>query len=380
MAPRENTGSHTDMTTSLFHRRAVALTALLLASASCRHATFPGDHWQAMSSHEAGLDASALDRLRDFMQGRGCVVRHGCIVYTWGDYSAKGDVASAVKPWYSFFLFRAIEEGRLASLDTKASAYVPCLDSLNEALGFKDRAITFRHLATQTSCYGVRETPGTAFDYNDWQMALFVDTLFLKVYNATYATLDESVLHAGLTDALHCEDNPTFFAFGEAALPGRLAVSPRDFCRFGLLFLHEGCWEHRRLLSTANARRAVSEPLPAALPRTQGDPAEMCPDPRTVGSQAIPDNQCDHEGSYSWLWWVNGVNRNGQRRWPDAPEDVYAALGHRNGMRGMAVIPSLDIVFAWNDTALEAMDENPPPLNTAFRILCEAAKPEANER
>ncbi|MDQ1255857.1 MAG: hypothetical protein QG656_451 [Candidatus Hydrogenedentes bacterium] len=346
---------------------------LLFAATACPSGDFPGAHWPTMTPAEAGLDADVLDRLRDYMQGRGCIVRHGHLVYTWGDYTQPGDVASAAKPWYSFFLFKAVEEGRLASLDEQVSGYAPCLDTLNEELGFKDRDILFRHLATQTSCYGVREAPGTAFDYNDWQMALFVDTLFLGVYGATYATLDDTVLHPLLTDLLQCEDDPTFMAFGEGNRSGRVAVSPRDFCRFGYLFLQGGRWKRTSILSAENVRRCTTEPLPAALPRTQAEPAAMCPDQWTLGSQAVPDDQCDHVGSYSWLWWINGVDRDGRRYWPDAPTDVFAALGHRNGMRGMAVIPSLDIVISWNDTALGDMPEKPHPLNTAFALLRKSA-------
>jgi hypothetical protein len=202
----------------------VAVIPVLLVATSCKHEVFPGAHWATMSPGEAGLDQGTLDRLRDYIRGRGCIVRHGHLVYTWGDCKERGDVASAAKPWYSFFVFKAVEEGLLPGLDTKVSAYLPCLESLNPELDFKDRDISFRHLATQTSCYGVRETPGTAFDYNDWQMALLVDALFLNVYGATYATVDDAVLHPILSDVLQCEDNPTFCAFGENDRPGRLAV------------------------------------------------------------------------------------------------------------------------------------------------------------
>jgi CubicO group peptidase (beta-lactamase class C family) len=356
-------------------RLAIVIPALL-AAASCRHEVFPGQHWRTMTPAEAGLDAAALDRLRDYMQGRGCIVRHGCMVYTWGDAEERGDVASAAKPWYSFFLFKAIEEGRLAGVDEKVSGYVPCLESLNAGLGFKDRGQTFRHLATQTSCYGVSEAPGTAFDYNDWQMALLVDTLFLGVYGAAHTTMDDNVLHPILSDVLQCEDNPTLCAFGADHHAGRLAVSPRDFCRFGYLYLHEGRWKGRQVLSKEHVRMCTTSPLPGSFPRTQAVPAEMCPDQRSIGSERVPDNQCDHEGSYSWLWWTNGVNRNGERHWPDAPTDAYAALGHRNGMRGMAVIPSLDIVLSWNDTALGDMKGTSNPLDEAFRLLRDAVLPE----
>ena len=335
----------------------------------------PGKTWDTRSPEEVELNASKLDAMRDFMGGRGCVVRHGYLVYSWGDIAAADDVASALKPWITHFLFAAVEEGLLPGVGARVGEYAPCLDSLNADLDHKDRAITFRHMANQISCYGVKEAPGTAFDYNDWQMALFWDTLFLKVYGATLETVDEKVLHAHLTDPMQCEDNPSFLAFGLGERAGRLAVSPRDFARFGLLYLHGGNWKGKQLISAEHVREATTTPVPATLPRTRGEAAELCPEQRTMGSQKIPDNQTDHDGSYSWLWWVNGIDAEGKRKWPDAPADLFAALGHRNGMRGMAVIPSLDLVMSWNDTALGDMPEDPEPLATVFSLLAQAARP-----
>jgi len=310
---------------------------------------FPTETWQTRSPAELGLSRAKLEEFARFVGGRGCVVRYGYMAYTWGDATRRGDVASAAKPWYSFFLFRAVEKGLLPSLDEKVARYEPRLAKLNPDLGYKDRNITWRHLANQISCYGVTEAPGTAFDYNDWQMALFWDLLFLKVYGVTYDTVDEKVLHPMLTDQLQCQDNPTFMAFGTRDRPGRLGVSPRDFARFGLLFLHQGMWKDRRLLSRKFAVMAVTSPLPSSLPRTAGHEAEMLPGQRTMGSRQIPDNQCDHLGSYSWLWWLNGVDREGKRHWPGVPDDVYGCFGH-GGLRAMAVFPSQQLIVSWNDT------------------------------
>ena len=340
---------------------------------SCMGEVYPEAEWPVMTPEEAGLDGAVLDQLRDYLQGRGCITRQGYLVYTWGDYRRRSDVASAVKPWNTFFLWKAVEEGRLDGVDVRVSDFVPCLNDLNPELGFKDRDIRFRHLTTQTSCYGVREAPGAAFDYNDWQMALFFDALLLHVYGASYGTVDTAVLHPLLTDVLQCEDDPSYLAFGEGDRPGRLAVSPRDFCRFGYLFLRDGRWRGQQLLSREHVRLCTASPLPGSFPRTRAEEAEMCPDQRSIGSRQIPDDQCDHKGSYSWLWWVNGVDREGQRRWPNAPIDVFSALGHENGMRGMAVIPSLDMVLSWNDSAIGDMPEEPSPLNETFRLLGEAA-------
>ena len=340
-------------------------------SKKAEEARFPDETWAVRKPEAVGLDGAVLDEVARYLGGRGCVVRRGYLVYGWGDYTRRGDVASAVKPWYSTFLFKAVEEGRLSSLDTRVAVYVPGLATLN---GGKDEAMTFAHMANQISCYGVAEAPGKAFDYNDWQMALFADTLFLDVYGAdSWAAVDEEVLRSRLTGILQCEDAPTFLAFGLDDRPGRLAVSPRDFARFGLMYLNGGRWRGRQVIAPEHVKQATRSPLAAELPRTAGVCAQMLPGQRSIGSREIPDNQTGHHGSYSWLWWVNGVKRDGKRYWPDAPADVFAALGHANGMRGMAVLPGLELVIAWNDTTLGGRPSEPPPVNAVFRLLVKAA-------
>jgi PKD repeat protein len=232
--------------------------------------------------------------------------------------------------------------------------------------------MTFRHMANQISCYQVRESPGSAYCYNDWQMALFWDTLFLKVYGATYSNVDASVFHPKLTDILRCEDNPTMMAFGTGDRPGRVGISIRDHARFGLLYMRQGNWNGTQVLSSANATTAVTSPLPLSIPQSAGQLAEMCPGQRTLGSSSTPDNQTDHHGSYSWLWWVNGVKRDGTRMWADAPTNVFTALGHANGKRGVAVMPTQEIVLAYNDTTLDTRPSNPHPLNEVFKLLLQS--------
>lgn len=349
---------------------------LLVKPGEARGGVFPQKTWERRTPRQVGLNLAELDAIQDYLEGRGCIVRHGYLVYTWGDFARRGDVASACKPWYTHFLFRAVEEGRISSVDLKVSEFEPRLNGINGGLDYKDRNITFRHMANQISCYGVKEGPGTAYDYNDWQIALFWDTLFTKVYRSTYETVDADVLHPKLTDILQCEDNPTFMAFGTGDRPGRVGVSPRDFARFGWLYLNKGDWKGRQLISEPHATMAATSPLPNSIPRTTAEEAELVEGQRTLGSRRVPDDQTDHKGSYSWLWWLNGVDRHGNRHWPDAPTDTYAALGHKNGMRGMAVLPSLDIVISWNDTTLDDRPSKPHPLNEALRLLCDAAADE----
>jgi CubicO group peptidase (beta-lactamase class C family) len=335
---------------------------------------YPGATWAKKKPSEVGLSAEKLKAFSNFVGGRGCVVRHGYLVYSWGDVSRRADIASAAKPFYAHFLWKAIEDGKIESVDEKAVKWEPRLRDINKAIGFKDREIRWRDFANQTSCYQLAERPGTAFDYNDWQMALFWDILFLKVYGATYDNVDEKVFHPLLTDVIQCQDNPTMMAFGTRNRPGRVAVSVRDFARFGLLYLREGKWNGKQLISRKHAGTAVSSPLPNSIPRAGNKAAEMIAGQRTMGSGRKPDNQTDHFGSYSWLWWTNGVDRHGTRMFPDAPHDLYGAFGH-GGPRAMWVIPSLDIVVSYNDAKMKKWTSGKEnPTNEAMKRLIGAVE------
>jgi len=90
----------------------------------------------------------------------------------------------------------------------------------------------------------------------------------------------------------------------------------------------------------------------------------MIPAQRSIGSKRIPDNQCDHVGSYSWLWWTNGIDREGRRHWPDVPVDTYGCFGH-GGLRAMVVMPSLDLIISWNDTKIRGGEME----NHALKLL-----------
>lgn len=328
---------------------------------------YPGKEWATKRPEQVGLDATKLKELSDYAGGFGCVVRYGVMVYSWGDAGKRKDVASAAKPFYAHFLFKAVEDGKISSLDERVNRWEPRLNQINKDRGYKDRNIRWRDLANQISCYGLAEAPGTAYAYNDWQMALFWDMLFKKVYGVSYETVDADVLHSKLTDRLQCQDNPTFMAFGVKDRPGRLAISPRDFARFGLLYLRKGKWKGKQLISVNHAAMAVTSPLPNSIPRTAGQKAEMIPGQRSIGSKRIPDNQCDHVGSYSWLWWTNGVGRDGARHWPDVPVDTYGCFGH-GGVRAMVVMPGMDLIISWNDTRIRGSEME----NHALKLLKES--------
>src|SRR4051812_31540949 len=99
--------------------RLILLLALFAQNASAAPTTapvFPGETWEKRDPADVGLAKESLEKFAQTVGGRGVVVRHGVLVYSWGDIEKPGDVASAAKPVYAHFLWKAIEEKRIPSL------------------------------------------------------------------------------------------------------------------------------------------------------------------------------------------------------------------------------------------------------------------------
>ena len=93
-----------------------------VAWASEGTAVYPGREWAVKPAGEVGLTSQGLNAFSDYTRGFGCVVRHGYLVYAWGDPSRRMDVASAAKPVYAHFLLKAVEDERI----TYSAGLPPC--------------------------------------------------------------------------------------------------------------------------------------------------------------------------------------------------------------------------------------------------------------
>lgn len=114
----------------------------------------------------------------------------------------------------------------------------------------------------------------------------------------------------GMTSAVMESDPSGTFVGSSYAV-----ATPRDWARFGLLYLRDGVWNSRRILPEGWVAYSTT-PTPAA--------------PR---------------GEYGALFWLNAGARDnpGNRRWPDAPADAYAAKGFQE--QKVIIIPSRDLVL-----------------------------------
>ena len=136
---------------------------------------FPGESWEVRTPEQVQLDGQVLDQLAIQLGGRGCVIRNGYVVKSWGDQSERGDWLSSAKPVLSTLLFFAVEEGLVKSVDQPIADF-------GWELSDKDRSMTFRHLGAMTSGYARPEVPGAAWSYNDYAIQLYQKTLFDKVF------------------------------------------------------------------------------------------------------------------------------------------------------------------------------------------------------
>ena len=340
--------------------------------------TYPGREWSVADPAQFSFSHKQLQTAAQAIGGNGCIIVKGRLVMTWGKWNQPNDIASAAKVTYAHLLFKALELGLIPSLDSPVMKWEPRLATINKKLNYKDSKITWRHLGNQASCYGLSDMPGSAFAYNDCSMALFVDTLFNKVYKRSVGQWDADIFNKYIASPLQMQDRPSLLAFGKDDRPGRLAISPRDFARFGYLYLHEGLWKDQRIISPGCVQMALHNPLPLTMPRTSHLEAEMLPRQRSIGSLSIPDDQTDHDSSYSWMWWLNGITRDKHRKWPALPHDAFAADGHW-GAEGLLVLPSHDVVVSWNSSprpagmfsaeASEALMEAIAPLNVTADTL-----------
>jgi CubicO group peptidase (beta-lactamase class C family) len=275
-------------------------------------------------------------------------VRNGYLVWQGDRIDRVHGVWSCTKSFTSTILGLLIDDGKCA-LDAPAARFVP-------ALAADYPAVTLRHFTTMTTGYravgdepqggylhGPSRTPfephvvplfappGTQYAYWDSAMNLLglvltriagepLEQLFKRRIAdpigmrpqgwgwGDYATIDGVVVNGGAGNA------------GK-----HVTISAREMARFGHLFLNRGNWNGRQLISRRWVEDATSVQVPATVP------------------WAHPASEIDGRGVYGFNWWVNGIEPDGQRKWPAAPPGAFAASGHNNNR--LFVIPEWNMVI-----------------------------------
>ena len=286
----------------------------------------PGEDWERASPESQGMSAERLEEVaayaRKYGGGAGCVIRHGYMVKEWGDPRWKADIKSATKGSVGTTLLGLAVDAGLVRLDDIARKHYPKIGSErreNVATGWLGE-ITVRHLATMTAGFDdgrppkLVYRPGTSGIYSNDTSNMLAELLTLK-FNRDLA----DVLKQKVMDPIGV--SPEEWSWRENAYRPRTidGIKSREFAsgiritypalaRIGYLYLHEGNWNGRQIISKEFIREATHPTsLPAPFP------------------------------GYAFYWISNAENT-----FPFIPRDVYWALGLGDSF--VLVCPSLDLV------------------------------------
>jgi CubicO group peptidase (beta-lactamase class C family) len=292
-----------------------------------------GNTWATISPSELGWCAENIDSLEAYLQATSSkgyiILKNGRIVLEryFGTFTRDSIWywASAGKTVTAFLVGKAQEEG-LLSLQDSTSKFLGTGWTI--APPDKERLITVWHQLTMTS--GLDDSnPATRDCTIDTCLKYLADAGTRWAYhNAPYTLLDKVI-----ENAANSTFNQYFFSRlrnpvgmnGIFLKPGFLNVyfsNLRSMARFGLLMQSKGKWNGNTILGDTNF-------LNAAVNTSQ-----------------------NINLSYGYLWWLNGKSSFMLPQsqivfpgmlMPDAPADMYAALG-RDGQI-LNVVPSQGLVF-----------------------------------
>jgi CubicO group peptidase (beta-lactamase class C family) len=360
----------TAMPSSINAQQTAARPAVAKRNPALQYYPPKGDAWQRRTPAQVGMNSAKLNEAIEFARTResrvprdfstqeqtfgkllgimpkergatnGIILRHGYIVAEWGDTRRVDPTYSVAKSFLSTLLGLALDRKLIKSINDPVRNLVTDggYDSPHNS------RITWDHHARQASEWqgtmwgksddfiGVEEfgqgrreprelrAPGEFYEYNDVRINRFALSL-LRVWNKPLPQVlrGEVMNPIGASDSWHyhgyrnsnvmINGKPAPSISGGTRWGGGLWISTRDEARFGYLFLREGRWGKRQIISREWIRRATT---PGA---TKAD--------------------------YGYLWWLNTK----QTQWASAPETSFAALGY--GSNAIWIDPEHDLVVVW---------------------------------
>lgn len=253
----------------------------------------------------------------------GLIIKNGYIVAQWGDIKRVDMTFSVTKSYLSTVAGLAVDNGLIRNVDDKVADYV--WDGTFR--GEHNARITWRALLTQSSdwsgtLFGKKDwadrppkagdidewkyrklhAPGTHFKYNDVRVNVLAYALLQLWRKPLPQVLKEKIM-----DPIGASSTWRWFGYktswvnvdgtwvqsvsGGGHSGGGVFINTLDQARFGLLFMRNGNWNGRQLIS-ARWIKAVRQP-----------------------SQAFK--------SYGFMWWLN----QGPRHYEGVPKSMFYAAG-----------------------------------------------------
>ena len=294
--------------------------------------------------HEPGYRIKGPTKKRG--EANGLIIKDGYIIGKWGDTKRVDMTFSVTKSYLSTMAGIAFDK-KIFSLEDKLSNYI--WDGK-----FDDphnNQITWHHLLNQSSqwsgqLFGTYDwadrpqrglsleeikkqnllPPGQAYKYNDVRVNLLSFSLLNVFRKPLPFVLKENIMDpigASSTWRWYGYDNSMIVVDGVKVqsvsggghFGGGIFINSEDHARFGLLFLRDGLWDGKRLISSEWIKKI------------------------RVPSENNP--------SYGYMWWLN----RGDRKWDGLPENIYYGSGF--GGNYVIIIPDHDLVIVarWLDSS-----------------------------
>jgi CubicO group peptidase (beta-lactamase class C family) len=333
--------------------------ALIAVTPSQAGPMFPGTVWEWAPAEVETKAGTRLTELSKLLGGRGCVVKDGKMIHSWGDQSERSDWMSAAKPVLSTLLFFALQEGKVKSVDQPIAEF-------GWPLSAKDQGITFRHLGAMSSGYARPEGPGEAWAYNDYAIQLYQKTLFEKVFQQSAQAVTD---HPDRLSALQFEDGLNW----REDKP-RLRASTRDFARIAWFWHNKGRWGDRQLLPEDYFTEFVKPQAPASLPNSATAETD---DYLGIGTYGGGSAHFAHHGPgiYGFNWWFNrtGPSHPEKPLWPGVPEDIYAAIGAGGNFAAIFPAQNMLLISAKGDWGSHQTGETDTKTVQVLRMVVSAA-------
>lgn len=254
----------------------------------------------------------------------GMILKNGHVIAQWGDTKRVDMTFSVTKSFLSTMAGLAFDNGLISSTNDKVGQYI--WDGTFE--GAHNSKITWEHLLQQNSAWSgelwggkdwadrppkeggtddwkfeAPREPGTVMEYNDVRVNVLAYALTHVWRKPMPLVLKEYIMDnigASTTWRWYGYDNAWTeidgiqmkSVTGGGHSGAGLFINTQDMARFGLLFLNNGKWKEKRLLSEKWMNKAITPSAPNL--------------------------------NYGYMWWLN---KKGDRHWEGLSEDLYYAAG-----------------------------------------------------
>ena len=277
-------------------------------------------------------------------ESNGLIIKDGYIIASWGDTKRVDMTFSVTKSYLSAITGIAVDKKLIRSEKDFVSNYV--WDKTFD--GEKNSLITWEHLLNQSSdwfgnLFGInhwedrpdnsksidewrsepQKQPGTHYKYNDVRVNVLAYSL-LQVFRESLP----KVLKNTIMDPINASDTWRWYGYenswvnidgvktqsvsGGGHNGGGIFISSEDHGRFGLLFLNNGIWDGKRLISEEWIQKSIT-------------PSETNPE-------------------YGYMWWINSeLGEDYQTTdWKNVPTNIFYGSGF--GGNKIIIIPDENMV------------------------------------